>query len=156
MRAYVRAFSNSLPAVQSMESSPRIPPLSFMKAHPHPSSIPSKLIVNFFLPYQLEIAFKEVEENHVSAEELGKGIHQDHQVHMQALQLKARRRLSRVRYMSIIFIKQEEKLGSILPICIPDKNLEVMNELMEMKELGSDTNFIEEVGDKENETIEVV
>ncbi|KAK9125243.1 hypothetical protein Scep_014089 [Stephania cephalantha] len=26
-----------------------------MKAHPHPSSIPSKLIVNFNLPYQFEI-----------------------------------------------------------------------------------------------------
>ncbi|KAK9119156.1 hypothetical protein Scep_017249 [Stephania cephalantha] len=80
MRTSVRAFSSSLPAYQSMESAfieackklipniePPNTPLSFMKAHhhphphphPHPSSIPSKLIVNFVLPYQFEIVSKE-------------------------------------------------------------------------------------------------
>ncbi|KAK9118690.1 hypothetical protein Scep_016783 [Stephania cephalantha] len=59
MRTSVWAFSNSPPTEQSMESRPQYPSLLHEGPPPPPSSIPSKLIVNFVLPYQFEIASKE-------------------------------------------------------------------------------------------------
>ncbi|KAK9168827.1 hypothetical protein Syun_000967 [Stephania yunnanensis] len=66
MRTSVRAFSSSLPVEQSMEEADPDPqhrapntPLSFLKAHPTPPFIPSKLIVNFVLPYQFKITSKD-------------------------------------------------------------------------------------------------
>ncbi|XP_072957543.1 ATP synthase subunit delta', mitochondrial [Typha angustifolia] len=70
-----RSFSTDLPAAPSEDSAfveawrkvapniePPKTPLSFMKPRPPtPSSIPSKLTVNFVLPYQSEIANKEVD-----------------------------------------------------------------------------------------------
>ncbi|WOL07140.1 hypothetical protein Cni_G15877 [Canna indica] len=70
-----RAFSTDLPAAPSEDAAfveawrkvapnidPPKTPLAFMKPRPPtPSSIPSKLTVNFVLPYQSEIANKEVD-----------------------------------------------------------------------------------------------
>ncbi|XP_072961700.1 ATP synthase subunit delta', mitochondrial-like [Typha angustifolia] len=70
-----RAFSSDLPAAPAEDAAfveawrkvapniePPKTPLSFMKPRPPtPSSIPSKLTVNFVLPYQSEIANKEVD-----------------------------------------------------------------------------------------------
>ncbi|KAK9144794.1 hypothetical protein Sjap_004697 [Stephania japonica] len=75
MRTSVRPFSSDLPAEQPLDSAfvdawkklipniePPKTPLSFMKPRPPtPSAIPSKLTVNFVLPYQSELASKEVD-----------------------------------------------------------------------------------------------
>ncbi|KAK9121150.1 hypothetical protein Syun_018767 [Stephania yunnanensis] len=75
MRVPVRPLSSGLPAEQAVDSAffeawkklipniePPKTPLSFMKPRPPtPSAIPSKLTVNFVLPYQSEIASKEVD-----------------------------------------------------------------------------------------------
>ncbi|CAL9756794.1 unnamed protein product [Musa acuminata subsp. burmannicoides] len=73
--ATARAFSTDLPAAPSEDAAfveawrkvapnidPPKTPLAFMKPRPPtPSSIPSKLTINFVLPYQSEIANKEVD-----------------------------------------------------------------------------------------------
>ena len=73
-RARTRPFSTDLPATETGDSNfieawkkvipnidPPKTPLSFMKPRPAtPSSIPTKLTVNFVLPYASELASKEV------------------------------------------------------------------------------------------------
>ncbi|XP_030963239.1 ATP synthase subunit delta', mitochondrial-like [Quercus robur] len=74
-RARTRPFSTDLPATETGDSNfieawkkvipnidPPKTPISFMKPRPAtPSSIPSKLTVNFVLPYASELASKEVD-----------------------------------------------------------------------------------------------
>ncbi|KAK4592555.1 hypothetical protein RGQ29_016905 [Quercus rubra] len=74
-RARTRPFSTDLPATETGDSNfieawkkvipnidPPKTPLSFMKPRPAtPSSIPTKLTVNFVLPYASELASKEVD-----------------------------------------------------------------------------------------------
>ncbi|PON99795.1 ATPase, F1 complex, delta/epsilon subunit [Trema orientale] len=73
--ARARPFSTDLPAAETADSSfaeawkkvipnidPPKTPLSFMKPRPPtPSSVPSKLTVNFVLPYASELSAKEVD-----------------------------------------------------------------------------------------------
>ncbi|KAJ0961769.1 hypothetical protein J5N97_029597 [Dioscorea zingiberensis] len=73
--AVARAFSSDVPAAPSQDTAfieawkkvapniePPKTPLEFMKPRPPtPSAIPSKLTVNFVLPYQSEISSKEVD-----------------------------------------------------------------------------------------------
>ncbi|KAK8997899.1 hypothetical protein V6N11_012435 [Hibiscus sabdariffa] len=75
LAARARPFSTDLPAAQSADATfteawakvipnmdPPKTPLSFMQPRPPtPSSIPSKLTVNFVLPYSSELATKEVD-----------------------------------------------------------------------------------------------
>ncbi|XVE76792.1 hypothetical protein DITRI_Ditri13aG0009000 [Diplodiscus trichospermus] len=75
LAARARTFSTDLPAAQSADATfveawkkvipnmdPPKTPLSFMQPRPPtPSSIPSKLTVNFVLPYASELATKEVD-----------------------------------------------------------------------------------------------
>ena len=74
LAARARSFSTDLPAAQTADATfleawkkvipnidPPKTPLSFMQPRPPtPSSIPSKLTVNFVLPYASELATKEV------------------------------------------------------------------------------------------------
>ena len=74
LAARARSFSTDLPAAQTADATfleawkkvipnidPPKTPLSFMHPRPPtPSSIPSKLTVNFVLPYASELATKEV------------------------------------------------------------------------------------------------
>ncbi|KAK7857220.1 atp synthase subunit delta' [Quercus suber] len=74
-RARTRPFSTDLPATETGDSNfieawkkvipnidPPKTPLAFMKPRPAtPSSIPTKLTVNFVLPYASELASKEVD-----------------------------------------------------------------------------------------------
>ncbi|MBA0680305.1 hypothetical protein Goari_012010, partial [Gossypium aridum] len=79
LAARARSFSTDLPAAPSADATfteawtkvipnmdPPKTPLSFMQPRPPtPSSLPSKLTVNFVLPYASELATKEVVEMNI-------------------------------------------------------------------------------------------